>query len=99
MNEQLSHLINMAGLPNVSLQILQFSAGFHEGLAGAFKILHFPEEGSTDVVFLENMTSDLFIEDEGDVYSYTRAFSGLRELALDQQESIAALRQIASELK
>lgn len=98
MNEQLSHLINMARLPNVSLQILLFSAGFHEGLASAFKILHFPEEGATDVVFLENMTSDLFIEDEGDVYSYTRAFSGLRELALDQQESIAALTQIASEL-
>jgi len=99
MTGQIAHLIGIARLPNVTLQVLPFSAGFHEGVNSAFKILHFPEEGATDVVFLENITSDLFIENEGDVYTYTRAFAGLRDLALGQQESIDMLSQIASAIE
>jgi transcriptional regulator with XRE-family HTH domain len=99
MEEQLSHIITMAELPNVALHVLPFSAGYHEGLASSFTVLHFPEEGAADVVYLEHMTSDLFIEQEGDVYRYIRAFDGLRELALGHQESITSLRQIASEIQ
>jgi Domain of unknown function (DUF5753) len=99
MTEQISHLVKMARLPNVTLQVLPFSAGFHQGVGNAFKILHFREEGATDVVYLEHVIGDLFLEKEGEVYSYVRVFAGLRELALGQQESIAALGQISSEIE
>jgi transcriptional regulator with XRE-family HTH domain len=99
MAEQLSHIITMARLPNVTLQVMPFSAGYHEGLASAFRILRFPEEGATDVVYSEHMTGSLWIEQEGDVYRYVRAFAGLRELALGERDSIAMLSQIASEIK
>ena len=98
MAEQISHLISMARLPNITLQLLPFSAGYHEGLITAFRVLHFPEEGATDVVYLENMIGDLYIEHEGDVHHYIHAFAELREHALNQQESITALNQIASEI-
>jgi transcriptional regulator with XRE-family HTH domain len=99
MTEQLSHLIDMARLPNVTLQVLRFAAGFHPGLTSAFTILQFPEEGASDVVFLENMTSDLFIEKESDVYRYIRSFAALQRLALGEQESIAVISRIASEIE
>lgn len=99
MSGQLSHLIDMARLPNVTIQVLPFAAGFYEGMAGSFKILHFPEEGATDVVFLENMTSDLFIESESEVFRYVRVFGKLRELALGEEETIALVEQIASQIE
>jgi hypothetical protein len=68
-------------------------------MAGSFKILHFPEEGATDVVFLENMTSDLFIESESEVFRYVRVFGKLRELALGEEETIALVEQIASQIE
>jgi len=46
---------------------------------------------------VQNMTSDLFIEDENDVYRYSLAFDGLLELALGENESIALISQIAEE--
>jgi hypothetical protein len=68
-------------------------------MTSAFKVLHFREEGATDVVFLENMTSDLFVEDEGEVYRYVRAIGRLREIALAPEESIAMIEQFASDIK
>jgi hypothetical protein len=96
---QLSHIITMARLPNVALHVLPFSAGYQDGLASAFRILHFPEEGAADVVYLEHMTGSLWIEQESDVYRYVRTFARLREVALEESESIAMLSQIASEIK
>jgi len=97
MGEQLSHLVDIAQRPGVTLQVLPLTAGFHQGITTTFKIFHFPEEGAADVVYLETMTRDLFFEDEGEVYRYLRTFAGLRELALSQAESIAFLSQIAEQ--
>jgi transcriptional regulator with XRE-family HTH domain len=99
MHEQLLHLIEMARLPNITVQIFPFSAGYHRAVIGGFKILHFSEEGSTDVVFIQNMTSDLFIEESADVYKYARAFGELRLLVSEEEESLTLLTQIASETR
>jgi hypothetical protein len=40
------------------------------------------------VVFLENMTSDLYVEQEAAVYRYALAFDRLRALALDPAQSV-----------
>ena len=96
MKDQLLHMAEMAGRPNVTIQVLPLAAGPHLALSGVFTVVGFPEKNAVDVVYLQEMTSDLFIEDEKEVHRYGLAFEGLRELALDEGESVALIAQIAN---
>jgi len=97
MNGQLRHLAEMAGRLNVSVRILPLGAGPHLALSGVFTIVRFPEEIAAGVVYLQNLTRDLFIEDEKQVHRYDLAFGRLIKLALEEDESIALISRIASE--
>jgi transcriptional regulator with XRE-family HTH domain len=48
MRAQLERLVEAAGLPNVTLQLLPFEAGAHAGMDGTFAILDFPETPRAD---------------------------------------------------
>jgi transcriptional regulator with XRE-family HTH domain len=87
MREQLRHLGELAARPNVELQVLLNAAGAHPAITGEFTILTLPELGAPDVVYLENMTSNVYVEQEAQVYRYNLAFEGLRSLALEPGES------------
>jgi hypothetical protein len=62
--------------------MLPLAAGAHPATTGEFTILTFPDLIAPDVVYLENMTSDLYVEREAKVYRYGLAFGRLRGLAL-----------------
>jgi transcriptional regulator with XRE-family HTH domain len=91
MREQLEHLAQIGDQPNVSLQVLPLTAGPHPATTGEFTILGFPDLIAPDVVYLENMTSDLYVEREADVYRYAMAFDRLREIALPPRDSAALI--------
>jgi hypothetical protein len=96
MAEQISHLIDMAGNPNIVVQILPFSLGAHIGVAGSFTLLSFAgPPPASQIVYLENLTDELFIENEAQAYQYSLAFDRLSELALGPEESITFATQIA----
>ncbi len=95
MRGQLAHLVEMAARPNIMLRVLPLTAGPHLALTGVFTIVRLPEKFAFEIVFVENMTSDLFIEDENDVHRYSLAFGRLLELALEEDKSIALISQIA----
>jgi hypothetical protein len=83
----------MSKRPKISVQVLPFAAGGHPAMTGGFTILRFP--GSLeDVVYVENMTSDLFVESEEDVHHYRLAFDHLLTQALGPEESIAFIAKI-----
>jgi transcriptional regulator with XRE-family HTH domain len=98
MRTQLRHLIDVAAQPNVTLQILPFSAGVHPGMAGTFIVLRFPFPGN-EIVYLELMNSSLYVEQEVDVYKYSMAFDDLRGRALDPEKSIDYITQAITELQ
>jgi transcriptional regulator with XRE-family HTH domain len=99
MRAQLAHLTDMAARPNVTLQVLTLAAGPHPATTGEFTILSFAALVAPDVVYLENMTSDLYVEREGDVYRYAMAFDRLRALALTPDESAALITTHADTMK
>lgn len=92
---QLRHLLELAEQPNISIQVLPFTAGAHPALTGGYAILRFSEFLAADVVYLENMTSDLFVESEVDVYRYGLAFNQLCALALGEDDSKALIAEAA----
>lgn len=99
MREQLAHLAAMAARPAITVHVLPLSAGAHPASTGEFTILAFPDLIAPDVVYLENMTSDLYVESEGDVYRYGMAFDRLRELALPPQKSAQLITERADNIE
>lgn len=95
MREQLLHLARMAERPNITLHVLPLSEGSHPAMTGGFVILRFPEAVNSGVVYLENMTSDIFIESDTEIHRYRLASERLRNLALPPQQSLAMIAQLA----
>jgi transcriptional regulator with XRE-family HTH domain len=88
MNEQLRRLIEVAQLPNVTVQILPFDAGEHPFLGGSAALLEFRETTHPDVVYLEGLAGDLYEEQPLEVGRYRDEFARLSEMALDHRLSL-----------
>ncbi len=70
MREQVRHLIDMSDHPAVTLQVLPFTAGAHPAMGGPFTILRFSEPDLRDAVYIEQLTSALYLDKPTDVDSY-----------------------------
>ncbi|MEU7254278.1 helix-turn-helix transcriptional regulator [Streptomyces rimosus] len=79
MRGQLRHLIELSERPNVRLQVMPFSFGGHAGESGAFTTLGFPEPGLPDVVYLEQLTSALYLDKRDEVTQYAHVMDRLQE--------------------
>ncbi len=92
MRGQLQHLIDISQRPNVRLQIMPFSFGGHAGESGAFTVLSFPESDLSDVVYLEQLTSALYLDKREDVTQYEKVMKELQQDSPDPDESRDLLR-------
>jgi transcriptional regulator with XRE-family HTH domain len=92
MRGQLQHLIDFSERPNVKLQVMPFSLGGHSGESGAFTILSFPESDLQDVVYLEQLTSALYLDKREDVAQYEQALKELQQDSPGPDESRDLLR-------
>ena len=92
MRGQLQHLIDMSERPNVRLQIMPFGFGGHSGESGSFTILSFPESDLSDVVYLEQLTSALYLDKPEDVTQYETALKELQQDSPGPDESRDLLR-------
>ncbi|GHB69041.1 transcriptional regulator [Streptomyces umbrinus] len=92
MRGQLQHLIDISQRPNVRLQVMPFSFGGHAGESGAFTVLSFPESDLSDVVYLEQLTSALYLDKREDVTQYEKAMKELQQDSPGPDESRDLLR-------
>ena len=100
MRRQIRHLIEMAAKPNVTIEIVPFSAGTHPGLTGPFVIVEFPDPADDDVLYLE-ARGDLLragVSEEGEVSAHRETFEQLRQLSLGPDGSVAYLGKLADEM-
>ncbi|MFF0790658.1 helix-turn-helix domain-containing protein [Streptomyces spiralis] len=92
MRGQLQHLIDISERSNVRLQVMPFSLGGHAGESGAFTILSFPESDLSDVVYMEQLTSALYLDKREDVAQYEKALKELQRDSPGPDESRDLLR-------
>lgn len=92
MRGQLQHLIEISERPNVRIQVMPFSFGGHAGESGAFTVLSFPESDLTDVVYLEQLSSALYLDKREDIAQYERAIKQLQGDSPSTAESRDLLR-------
>jgi transcriptional regulator with XRE-family HTH domain len=98
MRVQLEYLREMCGMPNVSLQVIPFDGGAHPGMGRPFVILVFPELVDPDVVYLEDLTSALWVEDVVQVDRYNVFFNHLRATALSFENSAALMTAVLKDM-
>jgi transcriptional regulator with XRE-family HTH domain len=98
MRAQLNHLIEIAQMSHVRLQVIPFLAGGHAGAGGAFTILRFPEEELPDVVYVEQLTSALYLDKPEDRDQYALAMEQLCIEAESPGRTVEILEKILHEI-
>ncbi len=77
MRGQIEALIELSGRHNITLQVIPFKAGGHAATGGSFSLLRFPERDMSDVVYIEHMTSALYLDKRDDLDIYATAMDSL----------------------
>jgi len=95
MRGQFARLIEIAGQPNVTRQVLPFSTGAHVQPISPFTILEFADPADPAVVYLEHLTGSLLLENAEEVARYSVVFDHLRAEALGTAQSAGLIAQVA----
>ncbi len=77
MRAQLQALVDATKQPHIRLQVIPFHAGGHAAAGGSFSILRFPDQDLPDVVYVEQLTSALYLDKREDVDHYAAAMERL----------------------
>lgn len=91
MRAQLNHLIEMAQLPNVTIQIMQFAAGGHAAAGGSFSVLHFAQDELPDLVYIEHLAGAQYLVKPDVVDNYLQVLARLRREAATPADSLKIL--------
>lgn len=102
---QLERLAEASGLPNITLRVVPFSAGFNLGmLSGPFIILRFPPangggEPEPPTVYSDLFSGALYLDKPHEVARYDQVFEEIWEKSLDEASSRKLILKTAEELR
>jgi transcriptional regulator with XRE-family HTH domain len=97
MRAQVQHLIDLAALPNVTLQVVPFILGGYASTGSPFTILRFSEPDLPDVVYLEQLTTALYLDKKHETDKYLLVMDNLGVSAESPDNTILFLNQILKE--
>jgi Domain of unknown function (DUF5753)/Helix-turn-helix domain len=97
MRAQLDRLIEVAELRHVTVQVVPFGRGGHAAAGGSFTVLRFSESDMPDVVYIEHLTSAVYLDKDDDVEHYMEVVNHLSTEALPPAESTRFLAKIIRE--
>lgn len=82
MLDQIAHLKELAKHPHVTLQLLPFAAGVHQGIGSAFTLLQFDDADLPDLLYLEDADKESVTrDDKEEIARYSERFVDLKELS------------------
>ncbi len=96
MRAQITHLIDAAARPHITLQILPLAAGPHPAMAGLFYLFRFT--GLPDIVYGETMTSAFYLEKPPDVATCALALDRVCAQAAPAEQTPRILRDTRKEI-
>jgi transcriptional regulator with XRE-family HTH domain len=98
MRAQLHHLVEVSEFPRVTLQVMPFSRGGHPAAGGSFTVLRFAEPDLPDIVYIEQLTSALYLDRRDEVDHYMEVMNRLSAEAETPADSASLLRKIIKTL-
>lgn len=98
MREQIEHLLDVADLPNVTLQVCPFEAGLHPGAFGPFTIFRFEIPELPDIVCTDSLSRAGYSEEKEEVALFREALGQMSVYAFSKQKTKTFLGDIRKEL-
>jgi transcriptional regulator with XRE-family HTH domain len=89
---QLEHLVAMAELPTVTIQVVRPEDGPHTALTGQFVVLGF--ESVRSIGYVELHDGAVYLQDPDQVRSYTMVAGNLQRVALGPEQSVALIQSM-----
>ncbi|OJF11856.1 helix-turn-helix domain-containing protein [Couchioplanes caeruleus] len=99
LREQVEYLLEMSTYPHIRLQVIPFRSGGHAAAGGAFTILRFPHQNLPDVVYIEHLTSGIYLDKREEVDHYAAAMGRLFIDAAPPDETPGLLREALQDLR
>jgi hypothetical protein len=84
---QLQHLVEVAKLPTVTLQVVRPEDGLHTAIAGPFMILDF--DAARPICYVELKDGAIYLQEPDQVSTYRMVARDLEQVALGPEQSIA----------
>jgi hypothetical protein len=98
LHAQLQSLLDVAVMPNVTIQVLPFDQAGQAGESGSFTLLRFEERDLPDVVYIEQLTSAIYLEQRPDAERYLEVMDQLSGFALTPAATTKFIQQVAQEI-
>ena len=98
MRAQLERLIEVTNLPNVTMQVIPYSAGAHPAMDSTFRMLDFAGLVPS-LVYVEGLVGRIYVESPHDIARYQQVFEYLCTVALNPQESIKLVERVSAKRK
>ncbi len=95
---QLDHLVEVSSKPNVTIQVLPYAAGGHAAAGSSFTMLRFAEPELPDIVYLEQLTSALYLDRQQDLELYRQVMDRLSVQAEPPERSREMMKKAAADL-
>jgi transcriptional regulator with XRE-family HTH domain len=96
MAAQMRHLLDLMVLPHLVVRVLPFTAGIRRSHKGHFMLLEIPDDLGSDLVYIEGLAGETFLEGQSDVDLYRDVFDDALARSLDAGASREAVRSSAS---
>jgi transcriptional regulator with XRE-family HTH domain len=96
MRAQLQQISRSAQLPSVTLQIIPSEAGAHPAMESVFSILEFETPLVSDIVYVEGLVGNIYLERPAELERYRQIFSYLSSIALNSADSIELLNKASA---
>jgi hypothetical protein len=97
LRNQLQALREAVTRPNVTVQIIPLDGAGHAS-TGAFSLLRFPQRDLPDTVYVEHLTSALYLDKRDDVEAYTQALDILASSSPSPQQTEAELTRLLNQI-
>ncbi|QMU74365.1 helix-turn-helix domain-containing protein [Streptacidiphilus sp. P02-A3a] len=99
MRDQMNHLLSAMAEPYLTLQVIPFGAGSHPGMPGSFALISFPDADDPEIVYIDSMAGDMFLESGADVNRYGLIFDTLRAVALSPDDSASLIAELLKDIQ
>ncbi len=96
---QLAKIAEAAAEPHITVQVIPYAAGAHAGMLGSFVLMDFPNAADPEIIYVESMAGDLFLEAQADIRRYRLSFDNLAAVALSPDGSTNLIASLAAEGK
>jgi transcriptional regulator with XRE-family HTH domain len=99
MRGQLEYLLEISDRPGLTLQMTPFPAGASYLVPGSFSIMNFAAADLPDVVYVEQLTSAMYLDKPSDVTRYTEAMDKVSSTSATPARTKDFIRELLEDLE